>query len=738
MINLTCHELEKTIIRDWLNGHFDEEKGSEIKSHICCCQICYRAFIKISARGIFDALPSHLDNRKDELEIKPISTVGQSTKEETKLRFRQSQKFGKTPISQDLEESFFKGQFFQFCYRLEDAFSKTGRNCLSKKTIIEIMEATIGASFLNIRGRQIDLLSVLAKEGIVSVDKTNPQAGEKIAEDELYQTRWEITPLYLLNRLWGVPLEGGLKVLFEGGILLRAASGVSSQILGEPGVGKSILGVHMAAIFASQGHTGVYVAGSGDASLFIDQLTVLGYSPRMHSDDGKEWLCFLNGKEFIVKIQEDLSSESELSPQSPSVAYEPGVLSFIKIESTLWVQTPQIILKTLKGISSKVKNESCFVFDCLNEIIENHKDLTSNFLNSLFKFEPMQIGFFISSVNAMSDLSLNIRQKSDIVIHLTKEKRGKDVSDRAIEISKSQTQRTNMGKHYYSIDRPDGLTIYPTPRSLLYIWKRRKGPFEMSTPVSWKSDSYFDLDPVLNNDIRRGSAILLRGKRSTHRFPIGLTFLASALKENKEAQVILLSLRDSRETIYQTIQHYPQLYSLLGPRRNEFSSRIVIGHLPPDRFGPERILEWTRQVLAQHRQKDKITRVLFSNLTQLRNSSLFEEDKVFVPALIELFKKQRVTSLFIDTINEQIPEGPDRFDVVLRTDYLSSERTRLSVEYTAICNAGHNPWLLSRERANQQGILEPTGGFHILTLSRLAQQEPRHPEVDTIHWTENF
>lgn len=240
-------------------------------------------------------------------------------------------------------------------------------------------------------------------------------------------------------------------------------------------------------------------------------------------------------------------------------------------------------------------------------------------------------------------------------------------------------------------------------------------------PEKWRVDDYFDLNQVVGNDIVRGAAVLLSGKQSTHRLPIGLSFLSSGLESDKNADVVLLSLKDGADTLFSIIQNYPQFHALLSEKHTEFSSRVEMGYLAPDRFGPERILDWMRQVLASRLDKgSQVRRVLVSSLSQLRQSPLFGVDTTFIPALVQLFKKEGVTALFIDTAGNESKSIGGYFDVILSTDQVNSdsehEATQIRVEYTALCKAGHAPHQIRRMRADARGTLDDSGHFYILKL----------------------
>lgn len=624
-------------------------------------------------------------------------------------------------------ESIDKTRLTGLLTKLQQAFEVAPGFQLREKVIEEMILTFIGSPFLNIRGKRVEIFKALMETRMFSIvrhsEHENASAFPMKREQEIsYKLRWEITPQYIINRFWGIPLDGGLNVQFEGGIVPRANSGVSALIMGDSGVGKSMMAIHMAAFFASQGYSAVYVTTGGDVGLFIEKLSILGYIPESPAPEEGIWIFYRGERKFALEIRNFLIGQVAIQPPLRQKKEKQGILTFLKVTPGYDELNQQEILENFQLISKGITGECCLVFDCIGEILQKIKEPLSYFFKKLFQLNPLQIGLFISALDSKSPIIQQAKEKADILIHLTKEIRGKGVLDRALTILRSSTQRCNMGKHFFSIDRPEGFVVFPSPLTLSHIWDRRMKYKEQQSFESWKLDETFEFDSIIRNDIRRGSPILLRGQGATHRFPIGLSFLASIIKDDPKAQVILLSLRDNRTSIIQTIHNYPQLFPLLSDDGNDFNARVNVGYLPPNRFGPERILHWARKVLANHQTTDqRVRRVLFSNLSQFRNSSFFEEDVAFTRALVLLFKKSDVTSLFIDTVDEPSRGIPEGFEAVLRTfDNDDGRGPQIKMEYTARCNATHDPYQIKSEEADRTGNPNISGNFRILRLISLS------------------
>jgi hypothetical protein len=107
-------------------------------------------------------------------------------------------------------------------------------------------------------------------------------------------------------------------------------------------------------------------------------------------------------------------------------------------------------------------------------------------------------------------------------------------------------------------------------------------------------------------------------------------------------------------------------------------------------------------------------RVLFHSLDYLRyNSPLFEEEPLFLAAVLELFRKERITALFVDVQQQPEHEIPKGFDTAIVTDHgppssptRDPDSVRLQVGSTPRCDADRDERWLHRRREGHKGYLE--------------------------------
>jgi KaiC/GvpD/RAD55 family RecA-like ATPase len=228
------------------------------------------------------------------------------------------------------------------------------------------------------------------------------------------------------------------------------------------------------------------------------------------------------------------------------------------------------------------------------------------------------------------------------------------------------------------------------------VWRRRIRRPEPPTAETWKLDD-LDFDAILHQDLSRGATILLNGPPHTHRFLLGLSFLAAGLRERPASHAILVSLREDPAAIYRIIAHHPQLEGLLDPERpGALNPRLRILHFPPDYFSAERFLDWLRRVFREYQESQtEVGRILFSSLSQLlHNSPMFDVEPLFVDALLELFKRKEVTSLFLDSQNQR--DIAHAFDVIFFSDCEAGGRVTLQVAHSGPCNAEPDAFVVKR------------------------------------------
>jgi hypothetical protein len=76
---------------------------------------------------------------------------------------------------------------------------------------------------------------------------------------------------------------------------------------------------------------------------------------------------------------------------------------------------------------------------------------------------------------------------------------------------------------------------------------------------------------------------------------------------------------------------------------------------------------------------------------------MFSVERLFVDALLELFKRKQVTSLFLGSAAESSEEISNAFDVIMFTARHGDDGVTLRVVHSGPCNASSGARLITRE-----------------------------------------
>jgi KaiC/GvpD/RAD55 family RecA-like ATPase/transcriptional regulator with XRE-family HTH domain len=522
--------------------------------------------------------------------------------------------------------------------------------------------------------------------------------------------RWQLNPEYVINSLFGLDSKiHGLNFLLDGGLILPSASGMTMLIKGQAGTGKTMLALQLAASLALQGHVSVYLSGEENPNLLMERLSYIGYTRWLANPPYKKILCRREREgerkfeAIICNVIEPLKfTESEEGAAQFGKDQPDGKLLLVAIPNRNEFYRPDnpLLRKLHEFLRSFPDRYACCVLDSVDAVSPNGgRRLQEEMLN--FVKDQRGIGIFTSEMHGQEASSAFRDYLVDMVIRVGYRSRS-HFRMRILEIEKCRTQSHIRGEHIFSIQSGEGIAVYPSVQSLLSVWRRRVRRERSVDRESWKLDEELDLDRILKGDMVRGSANLLTGPPASHKFPLGLSFLASGLESRRDKDVLLISLREDETSILRIAQTYPQFKALLErPKSSKrLSSRLRVLHFPPDYYTAERFIDSVRAVLREYKVKERqFSRVFFSNLSQLRyNSPMFGEEGLFIAALSELFRKEQITSLFIDVGGSMGTEIQDIFDTIIFTELDAGQvdRIRIRIGHSGPCNAVRTPNVLDR------------------------------------------
>lgn len=518
-------------------------------------------------------------------------------------------------------------------------------------------------------------------------------------EDEL-RRHWPLSAEFVLNSIWG--LRSGIDnfdFMLDGGWLPPVDRGFTVLVKGKAGRGKTIFALQTAASMASQGHTALYIAAEETAAQLLGRLSYAGFATVAEDD---KWRTILtpSGAKFECFTSNDIEADDATMLSERQEETQRGILFIIEAPQRKAFFRPNgRLLLHLESIRNSVAARGKYtliVFDSL-DALDPQADRRAFERIAAFSRRDRTVAIIVSEIHDARPQPSLRDHVVDVTIRLDTRERLNGFTERVIEIEKCRTQSHVRGAHMFAIHGGRGLSVYPSVQSLLSVWRRRVRRPEPATTESWKLDD-LDFDAILHHDLSRGATILLNGPPHTHRFLLGLSFLAAGLRDRPASHAILVSLREDPAAIHRIIAHHPQLEGLLDPERpGALNPRLRVLHFPPDYFSAERFLDWLRRVLREYREsRTEVGRILFSSLSQLlHNSPMFDVEPLFVDGLLELFKRKEVTSLFLDSQNQR--DIGNAFDVIFFSDRESGGRVTLQITHSGPCNAEAGVFVVERE-----------------------------------------
>jgi len=539
---------------------------------------------------------------------------------------------------------------------------------------------------------------------------------------------WHLRPEYIVNNLFGVSTQiDGLDFLLDGGLLPPTETGSATLIRGLPGSGKTVLGMNIAAAFAAQGHLAVYLSVEEDTTLLLGRLSFLGYDVRREGIDFSA-VARRGDARFVVKSMTNV----ENTGAADADLLKPSTLILLSTLRGGPTSAGDAVLDAVErllqrasrspdgddnrghhssGQALNTKLEVCLVIDSVDALIEHRTRAAYDRMFNLSR-KPGVFGFYLAQNDSRQRPHIQ-DYVADTVIALGY-RRTADIPfiERIIEIRKCRTQHHLRGEHTCAIRTGEGMVVFPSVQAKLSIWRARVRVDRPAVPVEWRLDSGFDLNSVMKGDVVEGSSLLLVGPPATHKFPIGLSFLAS----ETEGDSLLISLREDQPAVLRIVAAYSQMARLAGegPMVSVPGSGLAMLYFPPDYFTAavflERIERWLRHSKRDEKGRKKLKRVLFNNLNQLSyNSPMFSQEKLFIPALIELFRKERVTSLFIQVSDSSSnTDVGNIFDVIMRLEQgKDSDHVQLQVSHSGPCNADRRPHTVQRGKNGILSLLPP-------------------------------
>jgi KaiC/GvpD/RAD55 family RecA-like ATPase len=539
---------------------------------------------------------------------------------------------------------------------------------------------------------------------------------EATVDGDGYRRRWRLYANFLINKLLGIPLHiDGLDYLLDGGLLLPSVGGLPVLIEGEAGSGKTTLALQIAASLASHGFVVIYLAAEERLESLVDRLLFMGFRPGPSSHGEFMFSRSLwplsesdapdqrdlhrpRGERLRFHFSTSIAKHSAREIEKSLDSGQPGwiLLSVIPNRKEFWDEESSF-LRSVSGLLSELGSREaalrCLVVDSLDSVGMVAEDRLSEEKAFRFVREHAEVSLLVTG-KAAGGTASNRHHLCDLHFRLENRVRTNDFDQRTIEVVKSRAQSHVRGRHQMAIHGDRGVAVYPSVQAFLSVNRRRIRSHDDLRPFQWDAPG-ISLDEMLAKDVVAGDSILLAGPPATHKFPLALSFLAAGVREVPEQPVMLISLRQDEPTVLRIIHEYPQFQGLVEAHKR---GNLRVIYEPPDYFTAERFLHWIRREFRQ--SPKRFSRVVFSTLNQLAyNSPMFKEEMLFVAALIELFRSNGATSLFL-SVNRKQDEIENIFDAILFTEHearATGSRVLLSVGHSGPCNAARTHCVLERQ-----------------------------------------
>lgn len=466
---------------------------------------------------------------------------------------------------------------------------------------------------------------------------------------------------FLLSNLFGLPtnirnfdeLLGGGGLVFhedlpgEHAIGETEAPGRAVLITGRCGTGKSFLALHLAAEVASKGGIAWVMPleqSIADCLYMLDSIVLPHHAARPNiSTDA------LSAESTLFDRKADAGGLIILRTLRESYG---GFLSAFRYNSEQMKQYPLrlIVADPINGVCSHESasgSVSRLRVEMAN-MIRHVKEAGTNII--LVAEETTDSNDNETTGSGDFDYANNI---ADTVIRLSVQRK-LGYSQRYLEVRKSRFQREQRGEHPFSIRPVDGITITPSPASVL-------GRTRALTPPSRRNETEFgvaSLDKILGEKaIFEGDVIVFEGSCMPFNTQLGISFLLYGKSEKWQDKVgadtdvfqqlvrsLFVSARDSEADLRDTVWEV-----LAREKKLVYSEDILVRSIPKGHVKPGQIFNLLEDELQKaHLNGYRINRLVFDDLTHLEASCPFiREDRTFADTLVEFLRKRGVTCLMI-------------------------------------------------------------------------------------------
>lgn len=452
---------------------------------------------------------------------------------------------------------------------------------------------------------------------------------------------------YLLSHLFGLStsmqgfddLFGGGGIMLTDGLRKPNQGGVDGRkvlVVGRYGSGKSLLSLQMAVEVAKKGGAAWVMSLEQPAKECLYALAAVGQYPDRQS----------------VRIETNpVDAARALAEEA-----ERGLLIFV--DNTK--DTYELFLESLRQNAALLAEHAAkyplglIIIDPINAVFRKRDTVAELRDETLRCFDEVVKDntniWIVSEDEGEKELSFAFEQNiADTVIKLHNT-RLHDYSIRFIEVAKSRMQREIRGWHALSIKPEGGILVVPAPAAVA-ARIRHRSTLRTGQYVEFGVPGMEDI--LTHSGLAAGDVTIIRGPRGNMKSELGQAFLFTAdlppEQTNKRTKLksLLVSVGEDTDKIRgdleQTLRRLPS-----NSRRKNLEDILILS-IPKGYIQPGFVLQLVARHLAQARRQNLlIDRVTVDNVRSWVLSCPFlREDATFGDTLVELFRKNGVTSCFV-------------------------------------------------------------------------------------------
>ncbi|MEZ5987996.1 MAG: ATPase domain-containing protein [Planctomycetota bacterium] len=458
----------------------------------------------------------------------------------------------------------------------------------------------------------------------------------------------------------------GLDAILGGGIRFPSDSAAFMFVTGEPGAGKTLLGLEFLVRAWWSDDRG------GRTFLFYS----VEQSPKdLHKKLVEDFGGFYGAPNPVETAEGETSHRIAFETEAPSGGVNrlvltqatPGAggtlgrefrvdLDWIQTEVSNYLRAQEIGMVCLDNVGLLLTDLD--YYEKRQALVATRKELLRHQIHSIFILEDQPA--VRQKFPSAEELS------TDVILHLSLEDIG-TFKSRTLEIRKARHQYYYRGKHQFSIagrairrdlylgargERGPGVHVYPSVAAQLSLVRdtsQLQVPPRGDEPIPFLTPEFHEAFEAGSGPVQLSSTVVL-AEPGTRYTLFALRFLAAGASRGETG--LLVSTKEDDDAVLRICRRHASLAPLLEGGR--FSDRFRLLYLHPEFLSAGKFLSDIQRMVAPGDDPERdpgIRRLAFDNVFQLhRRFPLLEGPDYLIPALLDVLRYREVTPLFVDLV----------------------------------------------------------------------------------------